>query len=586
MKQNKLIAAMALTMSLTLISCSDEEKNVPQVNTATSNTTQVASQTQSAIMSYIPADTPVLVVFSKDPNHPLPQNFKDKMGDLYSGVGDIIKMAIQEKLDKTSDDAKKAEIQSITDKWLSEEGIQKLGLSMDENEFALYAVDLFPVLRMTLAKTHAMNEVLDELMNKANEDTAGTAIKKDVNGNTVYQFGDKEVQIMVALNGNSIVASVAPAREVDNLMPKLLGFEKPSKNILQSNQYQDTISKYNYMGNSLYWFNFRDLADYFVNPAQHPTPMLDMMEIQDNMLSADCKTEVLEMFDKFPRLVGGGTILTDHLMDSHMIIEMPNGLGSKLATMTGRVPKNLGDSAFSYGFSFDIAAAKKLALEFATNIETKPYKCELFAGMNTQATAFKAQLDQPLPPFVGNFKGFNIIIDELDLDMTKKDPNEMIKNLKAKVLIAIDNPEALQGMAEMAMPDLQKLGLKVGGDAVNISSLIPVKGSQMPVNLDHVFMAMGSDTVGISLGEGTDATLAKTVSSGSDSQLFTFKITAEIYKNIFASLGELTANLPAEARKQIGMQQMMMKDMLWWKSEEASLNFTDRGFEVQMDIKY
>ncbi len=589
MKKNKLIAAMAISMSLTLISCSDDEnKNAQQTTPQTSNVvSQVQSQTQSAIMSYIPADTPVLMLYAHDPNNPLPQILIENMGKVYSSVSEIIQMSIADSMGKSDEnDPKAKELSAFFDKWLSDEGTKKLGLSIEENEIAIYTVDLFPVARLTLAKTHSMAEVLEELMSMANQDKAGTAVKKDVNGTAVYQFGDKEVQVLISLEGNSLAISFAPTREVDNLMPTLLGFKKPTKNIAQSNQYNDTKSKYNYIGNSISWLNFRELGDYFVNPAQHDTAMLDVLKIQDDMLSANCKTEILGMLDKFPRMVGGTTVLNDNTMNTHMILELTDGIGSKLAKMHGRIPTTNSKDSVTYGFSFDIAAAKNVALEFLTNIETEPYKCELFAEMNAQAITLKTQLSQPLPPFVGNFKGINMVIDELDLDMSKTEPSEMIKSLKAKVLLAVDNPEALQGMAMMAMPDLQKLGLKVGGGAINVSDMIPVKGTQIPVNLDHVFVAMGTDTIGVSLGEGTDPSLTQDVSTAAESHLLSLNITADLYENIFESLGAVAQNLPEEARKQIMMQQSMMKDMLWWKSEAIIVDFTDRGLEFGVDVKY
>jgi hypothetical protein len=587
MKHNKLITMMALTLSLSLTSCSDDDKGSVATQNDVQKTVVSTQQSQSEIMSYIPADTPVLMLFANDEKHPLPQNLKDKMEKVYSSVGDIVKMTMEESINKNDNGGEgSAAMTALMDKWLSEEGISKLGLSMDENEFALYAVDLFPVLRMTLAKTHAMGEVLDELMGKANESKPDTASKREVNGSTVYQFGDKEVQVMVSLSGNSVVASLSPSRDVDKLMPKLLGFEKPSKSIQQSNQYQDTLSKYSYIGNSVYWINIRQLADYFVNPAQYDSAMLDILKVEDKMFSADCKTEMLAIFDKFPRLVGGTTVLEEHQLDSHMIIEMAEGLGSKFSALSGRIPSTNVGAAMSYGFSFDIAAAKNLAMEFVTNIETTPYKCELLQDMNAQASMFKEQLAQPLPPFVGNFKGVNVVVDELDLDLSKKDPNEMIKSLKAKVLLAVDNPEALKGMAEMMMPDIQKLGIKVGADAVNVSSLIPVSGSQMPINLDHIFLAMGSETIGLSLGEGTETELTSVVADESTTDLLSFSINADLYKDIFAGIEEFSGTFSEDIKKQMSMQKAMMVDMLWWNNESGSLDFTDRGFEIIVDISY
>ncbi|MFK8010581.1 MAG: hypothetical protein AB8B80_00975 [Marinicellaceae bacterium] len=588
MMKNKLTTAITLSLSLTLLSCSDDANKTEQAQTTAPQTTSVAApvKAQSAIMSFIPAETPVLMLYAKDPNYPLPEKMLENMGKVYANMGDILKMSVADALSKSGDDEKSQDMAAFVDKWFSEDGLKKLGLSLEENEFAVYAIDLFPVARITLAKTHSMGEVLDELMTKANEKKAGTSLKKEMNGATVYQFGDNEGQLIISLDGNSVALSFAPTSEVDNLMPTLLGFEKPSRTLVQSAQYNDTISQYNYLGNSVYWLNFRDLADYFVNPANYDSAMLDMMKIQDNMLSADCKTEILGMVDKFPRLVGGTTVLNDSNMNSHMILELTDGIGSKLAKMHGRIPVTNNKESVTYGFSFDIAAAKDVALEFVTNIETDPFKCELMADMNAQASMMKTQLSQPLPPFVGNFKGVNMVIDELDLDMTKTDPNEIVKSIKGKLLLAVDNPEALQGMAMMAMPDLQKLGLKVGGEAVNVSHMIPLQGTQIPINMDHVFVAMGSDTIGMSLGEGTDPSLTQDVSSESKSHLLSLNITSGLYKSIFDSLSAVAESLPLGAQNQVMMQQSMMTNMLWWQSQQINLDFTDRGFEIGVDVNY
>ncbi len=589
MKNTKLITALALSLSLTLVSCGDDADNTAKNTVATAPAVVNQVMNQPSIMGYIPADTPILAVFVNDPKYPIPQNFKDKMDKVYSSLGEMIQTtyldAYKDYTKRANPEADTSNIDEFASKWLNEEGIKKLGLKMGETEMAFYLVDLFPVLRMNLASDHSMAEILDELMADANKNKTDQMTKREVEGTTLYQFGDKEMQVMVSLKDNALVASLAPTRQVDSLMPKLLGFEKPARTITQSNQYNDTIAKYNYLGNSLMWIDFRELADYFVNPAQHQTVMLDVLKVQDNVMSQDCKNEVLAMFDKFPRLVSGSTLLDEHQMDSHMIIEMPSDLGAKLSTISGRIPK-AENAAFSYGFSFDIAAAKTLAQEFVANIETTPYKCEFFTGMNAKASQFKAQLDQPLPPFVSNFKGLNMVIDELDLDMTKTDPAQMIKTLKAKVLLAVDNPEAIKGMAEMVMPDLQKLGLTVGGKAVNISDLVPVKGTMMPINLDHVFLAMGAETIGLSLGENTDVELADVVSGESTSTLLDFSINSELYKNIFESIASADSKLSEDVKKQFATQKMFMSDMLWWKTEKGTFDFTNRGFEISVGVEY
>lgn len=584
MKSNKLITMLVIIMSMPLISCGGD-KSEPQQTAAKQESKQ---QVIANIVSYIPADTPILAIYYKDPENPIPENLKSKMKQLMEGLGSFFKLAIEENMKKYGEESNKSnEVTAFMDKWLSDEGLKKLGISFGENEIAIYAIDLFPVMRITLAEDHAIDEAFDELIAKANESKADSASKKDVDGKTVYQFGDKELQLIVSVVENSLVGSLAPTREVDKLMHKLLGFEKPSKMLLQSNQYQDIISKYNYLENNIYWVNLRQVADYFVNPDQHETVMLDMLEIQDNLLSADCKTEILGLFDKFPRLLGGYTEMGEYKMSSQMVIEMKDGLGSKLASIVGRLPKSsTKDAILSYGFSFDIAKAKELALEFVTAIDANPYKCEFMSTLNLQAKTIKAKLEQPLPMFVDNFKGANVIVDELELDLSKTAPKEMIKKLKAKILLAVDSPEVLQGMAEMMVPGLQELGIKAGGDAINISELIPIKGTLIPIDLDHVFFAMGNETIALSLGEGSDVELVKDVAVESEATLLDFTITADLYKKFSSGFDQLTNDSKKTDPTQSSLQEMLVNDMIWWNSESGKINFTDNGLEIQVDINY
>ena len=71
----------------------------------------------------------------------------------------------------------------------------------------------------------------------------------------------------------------------------------------------------------------------------------------------------------------------------------------------------------------------------------------------------QAKLSQPIPPFVGNFKGFNFSLDELKLNLANADlanpnPKEIIESLKTQIFLAVDETQALLGMAQMMMPQL------------------------------------------------------------------------------------------------------------------------------------
>ncbi len=592
MKQTKLLTALLVAMTGTLISCDDAKDSTTSINEKKQKTSVIApvpKAQHSQIVDFIPNDTPLLVLYSKDSNYPLPQNFINKMNKVYSSLGEVFKSyyleAYKDYSKRANPDYKDDELNEFADKWFNQDGFEKIGFSIEKGEFALYAIDLFPVMRMTLAKNNKMSELLDDLMKKANKDKTSVE-KKQLNGKTVYKMGDKEAQLIIGLNGQEFVISIAPTRDADALTPKLLGFNKPQVNVTNSSQYKSILNKYDLMGNSLFWLNIKQVADYFINPAQHDSKMLDILQVQDNLLSADCKSEIFSMIDKMPRIVGGNRKFDEHQLDYTMIFEMPSTLGSQLSTLSGRIPATDGTEALSYGISFDIVAAQKLARQFVTEIETNPYKCEYFHSLNQQTATVKAKLDTPLPPFVSNFKGFNVVVDALKLDFSKDEPSEMVDTLKAKLLLAVNSPESLLGMASMMMPDVQKLGIKKGGKAINISELIPVKGTMMPINLDHVFVAIGDETIGLSLGEGSDLALTQSVAKDSNDTLLTFNVSAELYKNLFEGMQKVAGELTDDKSNQLKMQKLMMTDMIWWEKESGSIDFTNNGLEINLDINY
>ena len=75
MKHNLSALALAMTLTFGLTSCSDDSN--PTENTVAK---QVQSQSQqSDILSYIPADTPLLALYVKDENNMIAGNEKDQI---------------------------------------------------------------------------------------------------------------------------------------------------------------------------------------------------------------------------------------------------------------------------------------------------------------------------------------------------------------------------------------------------------------------------------------------------------------------------------------------------------------------------
>ena len=107
-----------------------------------------------------------------------------------------------------------------------------------------------------------------------------------------------------------------------------------------------------------------------------------------------------------------------------------------------------------------------------------------------------AQLDEPMPPFVNNFRGVRVSLNEI---MVNQD--SIPENARGHLAVHVDKPEMFIGMAQMFLPDLSNLAITPGDPPVRLpESLVPTPGIV-------AFAAMSSDAIGLAVGEQEEAGL-------------------------------------------------------------------------------
>ena len=106
-------------------------------------------------------------------------------------------------------------------------------------------------------------------------------------------------------------------------------------------------------------------------------------------------------------------------------------------------------------------------------------------------------MNQPLPPFVNNFRGIHVSLKELVF----ADGQELPKSVRGHLAVHVEQPEMFVGMAQMFLPDLSTLQLAPGSDPERVPEfLISIQGIT-------AYAAMSEQAIGISLGEGEQDTL-------------------------------------------------------------------------------
>ncbi len=293
-------------------------------------------------------------------------------------------------------------------------------------------------------------------------------------------------------------------------------------------------------------------------------------------------------------MVAGSKILTNDTINGSFVWEMDSALTADLATLAGRIPPGNPDAAMSMGMSFDLLNAKNLATKYVDQIVNQPYACEYLLQMNQQAAELQAKLSQPIPPFVGNLKGFSFSLDELKLNMEaakaeNPNPKDMIESLKTQVYFAVDETQALLGMAQMMVPQLQGMEIKTDGSLITLADKVPmISGKDIPIDIANLYAAVSQDTIGFSLGHEGGGSLSEKVNAPGTVALMTFSASADGYKNLMEQIFSMAEmpDMPEEIKKELKMQKELALGMLYWKSQDMNMSFTDQGFSTNVNIKY
>jgi hypothetical protein len=145
-----------------------------------------------------------------------------------------------------------------------------------------------------------------------------------------------------------------------------------------------------------------------------------------------------------------------------------------------------------FAFGLKVGAVTDYLLAKATAITQSPYQCEHLQDLNTHAAEALAKLNEPLPPFINNFRGVRLSLSQLSMGQSIPDAATGL------LAVHVDQPELFVGMAQMFLPDLSTLQLVKGEPPV------PLPPTLIPVPDSVAFAALTDTAIGVSMGAGEE----------------------------------------------------------------------------------
>jgi len=388
---------------------------------------------------------------------------------------------------------------------LSREGLESLGFSMQAN-FLAYGYGPFPVIRIGIGDASLIRETIGRVVAKT-----GHELPAETLGGTEYwRISEDKMGVVIAVLEDHIVFSVLPADLVDSRLPELLNQQQPAATLDVSAAIGALNAENGYTPHGSGYLDFDALSSLILDgDSPEALALRELAHFDENPLSEACRTEISAIAGHFVRLETGYTQLSTESIGFGVALDLEDSLASQLAALTvagigfNQDPGGLA----SFAMGFDLMQLRDWIMQLATDRTANPYQCEHLQDLNQQFAQAQDQINQPIPPFIGNFMGFRGRLDSVD--MSTGEPT----NIKGVFALATSNPEMLLGMAQMFLPSMAELTVTKNSDPV----ALPLVGLPVPEGIENPHISMSDNGLGISLGEGAEAGLNDFLSNnGSD----------------------------------------------------------------------
>jgi len=495
------LAALGATALLTLAACSKSDDAVEVAVKETGNT----------LFAYVPADTPYLAGNLQPPSDEVIDTFLHRIQPVLDTVQAELRQAIETlEAENTGDSQSTSEEQHgdmavqlmhavlmELDGKLNRQGLESLGFDLQSHK-VVYGMGVFPVVRLGLSDASALRGTIQRIL-----DNAGTsAPEKNHQGISYWRLGEENdgqdpAGLYVAILQDHLALSIFPPMAEAELLPLFLGLQLPAESNAAA-RLAELNAKHGYTAFGSGIMDLDKLVDEFITPDTILAQSLAASgEFDPATMTPECVSEIRGIVSHTPRITMGVTELTTTAIAMQYRLETEPNLAQQLAALVAEIPvaNPLSDRLFEFSFGMRFGAARDFLRDKAAAIMETPFQCEHLVDINQSATEMFTKLNQPMPPFVNNFRGVRLSLSEIT--MTQSIP----ENARGQIAVHVDQPEMFVGMAQMFLPDLSALTLVPGEPPVQLpASLIPMPGIV-------AFAALSDDAIGLSIGEGEETSL-------------------------------------------------------------------------------
>ena len=493
------LVAIGATSLLTITACSKTEDAVQ-----TEDAVELAvEQTTNSLFDYVPFNTPYIAGNLE----PIPdevinvflQRFQPVLDSMQNELGKASQAMEARDAQQHGDDGARlihAIFQELDGK-LSRQGMESLGFDLPSHK-VMYGMGAFPVVRIGLSDADDLRATIQRILANSGINTP----ELDHKGVSYWRLGDDgagdgSVALYITILEDHLALSILPQIAETDLLPAFLGLEMPGESNAAA-RLAELNAEHDYSPYASGILDLQSLAEEFINPdSAFARVMAASGEYDPADMTPECTSEIRGLISNMPRMTVGTKELTPAAIAMQYRVETEPSLAQQLTGLVARIPiaNPLSQRILEFSFGMRFGAARDFLREKAADIMENPYLCSHFQSINESAAETFAQLNQPMPPLVNNFRGLRLSLSEITMS------NSIPENGRGLIAVHVEQPEMFVGMAQMFLPDLTELALAPDEPPVQLpASLIPVPNVV-------AYAALTSEAIGLSVGDGEEDNL-------------------------------------------------------------------------------
>lgn len=536
---------LAASLVLSVASCGKKEDSAP-----------AAKAGVPAILSHVPADTPFLYTNLKPIDEKLLEEFKTyeyldvarpSYANMLRDVADDLEVEgedtaqMQQGLRHMADYLAEHDARQI----IADSGLKLDGLA------AVYGLGLSPVMRAQ-ADGEKFSRWVSQFV-----DAFGTQLEQASVDGQDYRYADLpgiRMRVIVAAGPEQAIVGLLPEEADDTRVRLALGVDMPDDNVQSAGTVEAMAKEYGYDGHLVSYLDFTQLPALIAGAQQDPM-LLAVAELDEDLRTGlqglaneSCEADLARIANRVPQLNLGYTKLTAKQQGVDMTLVLAEDIRKAFSGLGESVP---GLGKMDKAALMDVAgvlpvrAIRDFGTAQAQAILDDPFSCPALSEYNELAELALQELPKlGMPPFA-SLLGQRFVLEEAPLPIENLDALMMLSTqldqVKARVLVAMNDPMSVVDMATAMLPPLAGMNLSDDGQVHPVE--LPPELAAMTQGLD-AWVAVNEQAIGLSVGGGGDTTLdemMKTTSNDKD-LLGHLHVLGRFYGDLLRTSGNLAAS--------------------------------------------